>query len=302
MRRQGAINHGKDQMKRMIATDPYFLNEIGHHHAYHSAVQNSFERLGYRVETIIPIVCQVPSLDSVRWIRFFHHSENRIIRAVWHLFDYLRLFRRMRSGQFEKTVLFLESYSLLDMFSLILGVFLFGKKTLEIWQVFRDGLEWIPWKKFVYGWLTKIFRWRLKDRYHAFSDSEVAVESLTPHLGCSVVLLPIPHAPSKIGVQNFSSRKRKIRLWAAGQPRLDKGILEIKRFCSMPDPNLKNMELLLESNRFMDCSHSTNLAIRWIPSRLSGEEYLRTLMEADALLSPYDPFLKKNTRSRSTEL
>lgn len=277
-------------MKRVIAADPYFFNERGHHHSYHSAVQQSFRGLGYHVETIIPFVCQVPELDGAEWIRFFHHSHWRYLRSFLHFFDYVRLFKRMRRESFEKTIFFLESYSLLDLSGLLFVVLLMKNKQLEFWQVIRNGLEESSRKKAVYVWIAKGFLFLLKNRYRLLSDSEVIVQSFQACLKCSVSLLPIPHTPS--GVQAIHvSRHKKIRLWAAGEPRLDKGILELKKFCSMQNSNLSNMELWLESSRFFERSHRVNLDIHWVSSRLSREEYLRTLMSVDALLSPYDPVL-----------
>ena len=246
-------------MKTIFTLSTSFIKEVGHDRAYHESLQNAFQSLGYRVFTFIPIACQATNLPA-NWIRFFRRSR---------LLDYLRLLKR------DVDILFIESYSLSELFALLIAL-LIRRPRLALWQVVRDAR-----RQRAHALLAHLLRWTLRGRYHLFSDSALVIRAFKQPM----TLLPIPHTPPP-GIPRPSS---KLSLWLPGAPRAEKGLAQLRTFCLSKDPALRQMKLFLSPNPLFDMP--LDMEMQWVPTALSREDYCQLLHEVDILLFPYDPIL-----------
>jgi glycosyltransferase involved in cell wall biosynthesis len=190
------------------------------------------------------------------------------------------LIAKLARNREERSILFIESYTLLDLFALAIGITLFSKRRVELWHVIRDGLEWHPFKRRVHQMFSSLFG---RYPYRLFTDSEKIVTSV----GKTISLLPIPHICSfrsdQIGI-----RKERTRLWLPGKCRSDKGAKHVIQLAMSQELCLKRVDLLIEPSEALK-----GAVIRVIPtpSDLSRSEYEQTLASVDALLLPYDPVI-----------
>lgn len=280
-------------MARPLAKDlffsmaPYFFDLGGHYFSYHAGLQEVMEKQGLKAFTYIPRGCAVKGLDD-KWVPFFRSSQNKIIRMLCRFIDYAKLISKLAKGKGEKKILFLESYSLLDLIALIPAILLFSRN-IQLWHLFRDGLEWCRWKQALHVLFSKCCRFRLGKRYKAFADSERIVDSLSPLIHCPISLLPVFHTFQKEEGRS-GQQKEKFILWVPGKFRHDKGTREILQFARQQDKTLDKFELWLAENSLFP-PQSTNLALRFLNPFLTREEYEDLFSQVDALILPYDPIL-----------
>lgn len=267
-------------MKRFISLAPYFFEESGHYHAYHSSLQEAMQSLGFTTETRIPHTCQVhPSKGN--WVRHFYDSKKRIPLMFLRFFDYARIMFVLRKN--GPNILLLESYAFLDLVALFWTVLCFSPRNTTIWQIFRDGLEWCRWKQKIHILFGRFLRWRLNGRYRALTDSSIVAGSLAKSLG-SLHLLPIPHTAHSL---TRLEHKDVLHLWLPGKARFDKGLQEIGQFCTSPDPSLAKIHLWIDPAPVLSGIQS-NIQWHWQPPTLSRSQYLERLSSVHALLLPYD--------------
>lgn len=279
-----------------VSLAPYFLNEGGHYHAYHQALQEAMEKYGYVTATYIPHECEVEGLNQ-KWVRHFHYvANNRLLLAIRKFPEYFRLFYWLRSNKTRASqILFLESYGVSDMPSILLAVYLLGTKRIHLWHVFREGWEHQSKKRRVHMLFSKLLAWRLKERYSIFSDSTLIINSLSPYQKNTITLLPIPHIP-KYTFRKDNIKQDRVVLWFPGSPRADKGIDEVIKFCKKQDPTLEKFELrIVKDPAFVNIA--TKLKIDFFPCHLGRDEYLLNLSTADAALFPYDPWIYSSRTS-----
>src|SRR3989344_7764169 len=104
-----------------VSIAPYFFDESGHYEAYHTELHRAMRQFKYTPITYIPYRNVLQQLSPPQWVRFFSHSNQRYLRIFLRLFDYIRLIRTISSVNVSRRILFLESYSLLDLVTLALS-------------------------------------------------------------------------------------------------------------------------------------------------------------------------------------
>lgn len=287
--RKNLASEKKREIDAITIVSPLCISEMGHHYPYFSAFLTAMKEQGIEADTLISKSFPIKDLTE-RWGFFFHTSKNKWIRTLLHFGDYLCLFFQRRKS--TKALLF-ESFRMIDLFPIFLGLFFFhqrGRKTLFF---FRDTVHPHPLQQKMLKGFMKLILWKLHNDYVGVTDSILIANEIEKWLHKKIIVLPIPHTSGLTAT--LTSNPSEILMWLPGMPSDAKGLSQIRSLLSRADPNLSFLVSEKAKASFQDVE--TRAKLSFLEKPLSQEEYHQLMKRCDLLPLPYDPFIYRNRTS-----
>ncbi len=299
----------------LVILDELLEKIDGHNFEYSKSVKEVFEKNGYKVivygnRNVIDTIRN--AIGAIPWFHFNPKPFYRkipILGAVLYRLYFWTLFRQqlkdciaMQTTEAAETEIFIPNvywYTLLPV-SLAIRHIPF-RTTILLRTSMTELLDVPPLFKPLVHQFCKMAQ-RISDHNKNIklaTDSEVIAEDWATHYGGRMKVLPIPHLEEAIH-SNIVSAGQKIRLYAPGVMRMEKGIKLLTEGFEILDekyPELASRlilitqffgekekeELLIYKSRLEKLVHCTNE----FGGSLSSEEYNHTIQQADIILLPY---------------
>jgi hypothetical protein len=265
----------------------YFVQHEGTGHFYHlhKAVQKAVEPLMQEVSVYVPLKAHFDAAPP-GWKQWFNLFNTRTNRRKF-LKDCIRLFKQPSDGP---RIFFLEFFGRKDFALYSLAALLFARKQDFLWILYRDDLS-IRRKKDLktIRFFSKLIQLRFRRRFVPLTDSELLIEACSKWFGFRPTLFPIlsvPYQPVKV------SLKDKVVCTWLGNPRPEKGEIEIARLVEIQDPAAARIVLNLSGATYFP-PVKNQLTIQLRKAYLTEGEYYASLNESDVVLLPYDPIKYK---------
>ena len=188
-----------------------------------------------------------------------------------------------QSDQF--TIIFLERFIHLQLFSLTVALSLIPRKNIQVWLLYRRDTHHDKTRS-IYKFLHQIIHQLLpKNQFKFLTDSELLANSLSDYFQEKITVMPIPHTdiccPEK-----ESKRETEIFCWWPGSPRLEKGWDILKLITQESVKEGKKICLIATKNSDL-IPHPEGINIKNTKNNLTREEYSEWLCLSDIILLPY---------------
>lgn len=300
-------------MKRLVIVDEYFVNKSGHYYEYNKSVKEIFE--AHHVPTVIYANQKLtPSiqteLDAVACLEGLQRNALNKIPVLGPLINRLRFWQSQtqklkqlyRSENKDGTVFFFSSVFWLNVLPIALTASRAKQKSALL---FRQSISdhgnipsahrWLADKLYHYSF-RKLMK---RDNILFFTDSDVIADECNARYHCDMKVLPIPHIKADPFSGNGSHTAARLRVYAPGAIREEKGIEFITRsfehLSRQAHPLLSKITLVTQYNEAGDIQLNEQIRRRLeqlsveneFLGTLSSEEYNRQLHDADIILIPY---------------
>ncbi len=300
-------------MEKLVIIDEYFVNKSGHYYEYNKSVKEIFEahhvpaviyankKLDAAIQTELNAVACLEGLqrNALNKIPVLGPLVNRL--RFWKA-QYAKLKQLYRSEDADGTVFFFSSVFWLNVLPIALTA---SKAKQKSALLFRQSIS-------DHGNIPSAHR-RLADKlYHYafrkllqngnilfFTDSDVIADECNAKYNCNMKVLPIPHIKADPFAGTVRHTTGKLRVYAPGAIREEKGIEFITRsfeyLNQQTHPFLDKIILVTQYNESGDVQLNGQIRQRLeklaveneFLGTLSSEEYNRQLHEADIILIPY---------------
>lgn len=260
-----------DCISRVISCAPYLKDEKGHGLAYHRAFEKIVSDLQMTTELFVSK--EKKSELPTYWIPFFSPSCSKLTLAQRRIFEFSRLFKRLKN---ERFILFIESFNLIELAALTMAI-LIKRPLIKPWILLRYPKEMLPCRGKIHLCIFKILQ---RFSLSLFTDSELIKNSFN---SLSLTVLPIPHTEmADSSTYPSQGEYGKIKMWWPGEPRVQKGLYEIQSLAAFSAPEFS---LYLSSSANIEQSKMTIVRLK---DSLSRGEFLKIFQEINIILLPYD--------------
>lgn len=184
------------------------------------------------------------------------------------------------------TILFIERFIHLQLFSLAIALILLPRQNLSVWILYRRDTHRTK-TRWIYKGLNRLIKILLPpQRFHLLADSEPLGDSLSNYFEETVTVMPIPH--TDITHKDYFQRDSdEIICWWSGPPREEKGWDIIKQLASYSSPLPTKIRLVAaRSSKLDECQGS--IAIQSVEDNLARSDYLKWMNTCDFILLPYN--------------
>jgi hypothetical protein len=294
---------------RFVSLIPNLMGGEGHIIPYHEAVCQAVQTLGWEHQALIPAISsQTPKIDHLpdHWqpclLPTDLEAEGSAIAKLGRLTEAIKLgisiaqyFQQPGQDRDRPTIIFLERFIHLQLFSLAIALWLMPCQHLQVWLLYRRDVHQDKTRPF-YKFLHFLIKQRLPSQQLQFlTDSEPLQTALCQYFQVPMTVMPIPHTDwQEEAAEKQEEVTDKILCWWPGSPRPEKGWEMIKRLsqASIHDGDKICHKICLvaaESAELQTSHHSqSSILIKTIPDRLSREQYNHWLALSQVILLPYD--------------
>ena len=232
----------------------------------------------------------VPIIDGARHRTKVNISrtERFLLNIQWVIGDMPKFIKSIALHIDDDDFLFLEDFSLSELYAIVVSAVLSNKKKLSIGILFRYSIKDSHLKSILYTLLFLIVDLKFKRSLY-FSDSNLLSDAWNKLLNKKVTTLPIP-----LNLEPLSDEKPRRIIWWPGSPREDKGLSRILEMLNRTQyiSDVKFI-LSLDVKKYLT---SSKVEINFIESILTTEMYINTFQMTQYVILPY----KKNRYSEST--
>lgn len=290
-------NQEKYSAPILVSLIPNLMEGRGHIVPYHQAVSKAVSKLGWKHLAAIPSQSKVGYLLA-EWdsclSNFDLEQEGNFWQKVLRLTGVFYLgtttAKYLRNNviyQSELSIVFLERFIHLQLFALIIALWLVPTKNLSVWLLYRRDTH-KDRTRLVYKFLNYLIKKSLPaGNLKLLTDSDLLSQSLSDYFQEPVTVMPIPHTEIKVDNCEIKDKFSEILCWWPGFPREEKGWNVIKQ---LVDSELKNSDkicLVAASNSNLEVTEG-GVKLRLIQNKLTREEYNYWLNVSDVILLPYD--------------
>ena len=286
--------NGPTRSPKFVSLIPNLMGGEGHIIPYHEAVSQAARKLGWDYEAIMPAHPGNQNLP-LDWngclLDTDLEEEGNGIEKIGRIKDAFLLglsiaqYFRDFSKKDQATIIFLERFIHLQLFSLVVALFLISRKNIQVWLLYRRDAHQDKTRS-IYKFLHQVIHRILpKNQFKFLTDSELLANSLSDYFQEKITVMPIPHTDISCA-EKISKIETEIFCWWPGSPRLEKGwdilksitqdaVKEGKKVCFIAT---KNANLL---------PNPEGINIKTTKNNLTREEYSEWLCLSDIILLPY---------------
>jgi hypothetical protein len=256
---------------------------IGHIYQYHLSIAKVCKLNHWDHKGLIPKNCKIKDLPK-SWQKVLADTdwENKNIWqnvvSCWQNYLFLKKFLKKTS---ENEIIFLEHFSVFNIFSLILGI-LFSKPKCSFWILHRFVFS----SKRIKTTLYKILNALIKKKLTLLTDSDLLAKEQTQLFKREVNVVPIPHTKGDVSTTKKINHSNITIWWPGGSVRWDKGLDYIK-LLSNQITTRKGVSLVLANSAKAKIFKSENII--FLSTDLSSDEYYKQMKATDLILLPYIP-------------
>ncbi|MFM7439473.1 MAG: hypothetical protein ACKO2V_12860 [Snowella sp.] len=192
---------------------------------------------------------------------------------------------RNHSQNNQSTIIFLERFIHLQLFSLAVALFLIPRKNIQVWLLYRRDAHHDKTRS-IYKFLHQIIHQLLpKNQFKFLTDSELLANSLSDYFQEKITVMPIPHTDISCP-EKASKRETEIFCWWPGSPRLEKGWDILKYIAKEIIKGGEKICFITTENANL-LPNPKGINLKTTKNNLTREEYLEWLCLSDIILLPY---------------
>lgn len=268
---------------KILAILPNLKDEVGHIYSYHIAVSRAVSLNHWDYIALVPRNCSMnlpvgweKGLCSIDW-----EKKRKWYEKFFGLKNIVPLIHSLKKNNEKNCAVFLEHFTLVDLFSLFLAFCCFRPK-MQLWILYRYATYQMKMGGKIHRFLHKLFQFRLKNRLFLFTDSELLAKDLEKVFFREIGILPIPHGEMAVRVR--IKREEIFLWWPGGSIRRERGISIVQKIAKDLENSSFPFKLVVSDNVENLFSHKVIKLSR----NLSREEYEEWMQKASIVLLPYD--------------
>lgn len=271
----------------LYAIVPVLSSQIGHCFQYHLSVQKALHSMKWDYTPLVPKDAQIPPATP-QWRAILAHAESREGKSVYFriktLIANFFIFRRFLASlsKQSESIIFVECFDVEHFASLFLAI-CFNRRPIQLWILHRYVFEKLRMKTLIY----RAFHWSFekligKENARYLSDSETLADEQQRIYDRNFFVVPIPHTHDSFQVSKMQN-KEVLLWWPGGSIRDEKGFSHVQRISLMLQD--KPMRLVIaEKAKSLISDHSH---IRFIPTEISRDDYVKWMHQVDLIILPY---------------
>ena len=286
--------NGSTRSPKFVSLIPNLMGGEGHIIPYHEAVSQATKKLGWEYEAIIPAHHGNQNLP-LDWngclLDTDLEEEGNGVEKIGRIKDAFLLglsiaqYFRNHSQKDQSTIIFLERFIHLQLFSLTVSLFLIPHKNLQVWLLYRRDAHYDKTRS-IYKFLHQVIHRILpKNQFKFLTDSELLANSLSDYFQEKITVMPIPHTDISCP-EKESKIETEIFCWWPGSPRLEKGWDILKYIAKEIIKGGEKICFIATENADL-LSNPEGINIKTTKNNLTREEYLEWLCLSDIILLPY---------------
>ncbi len=286
--------NGSTRSPKFVSLIPNLMGGEGHIIPYHEAVSQATKKLGWEYEAIIPAHHGNQNLP-LDWngclLDTDLEEEGNGVEKISRIKDAFLLglsiaqYFRNHSQKDQSTIIFLERFIHLQLFSLAVALFLIPRQNIQVWLLYRRDAHYDKTRS-IYKFLHQIIHQLLpKNQFKFLTDSELLANSLSDYFQEKITVMPIPHTDISCP-EKESKINKEIFCWWPGSPRLEKGWDILKDITKEIIKGGEKICLIATENADFH-PNSEGINIKTTKNNLTREEYLEWLCLSDIILLPY---------------
>ena len=290
-------NQEKSSTPILVSLIPNLMGGKGHIIPYHQAVGKAVSKLGWKHMAAIPSWSRASDLLA-EWddclSNFDLEKEGNFWQKILSLAGVFYLgtttAKYLRSKviyQSELSILFLERFIHLQLFALMIALWLVPTKNLSVWLLYRRNTH-NDKTRLVYKFLNYLIKKSLPaGNFKLLTDSDLLGQSLSNYFQENVTVMPIPHTEIKVNNYDIKDKLPGILCWWPGFPREEKGWNIIKKLVNSSLDNNDEICLVAAEKSNLEVTKG-GIKLKLIQDKLTREEYNYWLSVSDVILLPYD--------------
>ncbi|MEB3308670.1 MAG: HAD family hydrolase [Snowella sp.] len=278
-----------------ISLIPNLMGGEGHIIPYHEAVSQAVKKLNWDYQAIMPIHPgnqNLPQDWNACLLDTDLEAEGRGLEKLLRIKEAYALgvsianYFRQHQKSDRPTIIFLERFIHLQLFSLTIALYLIPKNNLQVWLLYRRDVHQDK-TRFIYKFLHQIIHKLLPDNQLRFlTDSDFLAHSLSNYFQEKMTVMPIPHTKIHCPDKAFNL-DNQIYCWWPGSPRLEKGWDTLKAITQAKVQSGHKICLIAAENaNFTEAKDG--IKIKAVKNNLTRDEYTTWLCLSDIILLPYD--------------
>lgn len=303
-------DEGRQSSPILVSLIPNLMAGEGHIIPYHQSVSQAVHQLKWQHRIVIPVDSQIKELP-INWEPVLCNYDlekegnffDKLLRlqGTWKLSQSIANYLRAKViNQADFSIIFLERFIHLQLFALLIALYLVPTDKLSVWLLYRRD-TYKDRTRFVYKLLNYLIKKRLRlNRLKLLTDSELLGKGLFHYFQEPVKIVPIPHTDIN-HCAKIISRDSQIVCWWPGFPREEKGLEIIKNLVNKPGDYATNITIVCaKCSQLNPTENGVNLKL--IKNHLTREEYQNWLQLSTIILLPYNaPAYQARTSGIFTE-
>lgn len=288
-------SNGQPRSPKFLSLIPNLMGGEGHIIPYHEAVSEAVKTIGWDYEAILPARSDDQNLPA-DWNPCLRDTnledEGSGIEKISRIKDAFLLgisianYFRNRHGNEQSTIIFLERFIHLQLFSLTFALFLIPRKNIQVWLLYRRDTHHAK-TRFIYKFLHKIIHKILPQNQLKFlTDSQPLANALSNYFQENFTVMPIPHTDISCPEKELKI-DREILCWWPGSPRPEKG-WEILKVITQTVIKEGHKICFIATENSNLTAHLDGINVKKTQNNLTREEYSYWLCLSDIILLPYD--------------
>ena len=286
--------NGPPRSPKFVSLIPNLMGGEGHIIPYHEAVSQATKKLGWEYEAIIPAHHGNQNLP-LDWngclLDTDLEEEGNGVEKIGRIKDAFLLglsiaqYFRNHSQKDQSTIIFLERFIHLQLFSLAVALFLIPRQNIQVWLLYRRDAHQDKTRS-IYKFLHQVIHLILpKNQCKFLTDSELLANSLSDYFQEKITVMPIPHTDISCPEKELKI-ETEIFCWWPGSPRLEKGWDILKYIAKEIIKGGEKICFIATENADL-LSNPEGINIKTTKNNLTREEYLECLCLSDIILLPY---------------
>ncbi|MGD2184048.1 glycosyltransferase family 1 protein [Lusitaniella coriacea] len=280
----------------LVSIVPNLLGGEGHIIDYHKSVAQAANLLGWEHCVVCVPDAKVKELPD-NWYGELRGGDLEAEGNLWEKLTRVRqslqlghsiaeFIKGQIATQSRPTIIFLERFIHLQLFSLAIALLLLPRQNISVWILYRRDTHRSK-TRWIYKGLNKLIKTLLPpQQFHLLADSEPLGDSLSNYFEKTVTVMPIPHTDITHR-DRFPRKNNEIICWWSGPPREEKGWEVIKQLASYSSSLPQKICIVAaQSSKLGECQGS--IAIRLVEDNLARSDYLKWMNTCDFILLPYD--------------
>ncbi|MDR3624327.1 MAG: hypothetical protein P4L16_04210 [Chlamydiales bacterium] len=266
------------------------LNKIGgHEYWYHLALSQAATTNGWKHSALIPKQLKVQNIPT-SWLSCLPSQKKSMLpkplRPIKQTFQMMcALFSAFKKTPLqESSVIFYERFSHIDLYALLLALFLIRKKS-SLWLFYRVLPEYFKKNKNKHLFLQKFIEKQIgQGKIKLMTDTDLLVNALQSFFNKKTYLMPIPHTthiPHQHDTQDI------LFLWWPGGMREEKGLKHIQKLALCPSSKKHQNATLVVVEEMKQHLQRSTISIEWVKSEMPREEFDLWMQRAQVILLPY---------------